>query len=85
MATLLDIMHSGSVNGYQLLCDAHTVLEKYRGILLQFYFNFSLLSFSALYFVFLSLYSNSAFSFLEFCQYFVLTMQQDSRVSLMIP
>ena len=25
------LMHSGIVNGYQLLCDAHTVLEPYRG------------------------------------------------------
>ena len=24
-------MHSGIVNGYQLLCDAHTVLEPHRG------------------------------------------------------
>ena len=27
----LVLMHSGIVNGYQLLCDAHTVLEPHRG------------------------------------------------------
>ena len=25
------LIHSGIVNGYQLLCDAHTVLEPHRG------------------------------------------------------
>ena len=27
---LVVLMHSGIVNGYQLLCDAHTVLEPHR-------------------------------------------------------
>ena len=27
----LFLMHSGVVNGYQLLCDTHTVLEPHRG------------------------------------------------------
>ena len=49
-ATLISLvhMHSGIVNGYQLLCDAHTVLEPHRGtvafsflltiVLFHFYF-----------------------------------------------
>ena len=28
---LFVLMHSGIVNGYQLLCDAHTVVEPHRG------------------------------------------------------
>ena len=31
-------MHSGIVNGYQLMCDAHTVLEPHRGTAAFFYF-----------------------------------------------
>ena len=32
------LMHSGIVNGYQLLCDAHTVPEQHRGIAALFLF-----------------------------------------------
>ena len=39
-------MHSGFVNGHQLLCDAHTVPEQHRGTAALFLF-YSLLSFSA--------------------------------------
>ena len=28
---LFVLMHGGIVNGYQLLCDAHTILEPHRG------------------------------------------------------
>ena len=31
-------MHSGIVNGYQLLCDTHTVLEPHRGTAAFYYF-----------------------------------------------
>ena len=34
----LVLMHSGIVNGYQLLFDAHTVLERHRGTAAFFYF-----------------------------------------------
>ena len=30
-STIPVLMHSGIVHGYQLLCDAHTVLEPHRG------------------------------------------------------
>ena len=46
----LVLMHSGIVNGYQLLCDAHTVLE------LQLFSFYSLLSFSTFsFYVFVTL------------------------------
>ena len=32
------VTHSGIVNGYQLLCDAHTVLDPHRGTAAFFYF-----------------------------------------------
>ena len=35
---LFVLMHSGIVNGYQLLCDAHTVLEPHRGTAAFFFF-----------------------------------------------
>ena len=34
----LVLMHSGIVNGYQLLCNAHTVFEPHRGMQIYFYF-----------------------------------------------
>ena len=37
---LFVIMHSGIVNGYQLLCDTHTSFEPYRGTAASFYFAF---------------------------------------------
>ena len=33
------LMNSGTVNGYQLLCDAHTVLEPHRGTAALFLFH----------------------------------------------
>jgi len=42
--SLFVLMHSGIVNGYQLLCDAHTLLEPHRGTADLFLF-YSLLSF----------------------------------------
>ena len=33
-----DLMHSGIVNDYQLLCDAHTLLEPHRGTAAFFFF-----------------------------------------------
>ena len=48
-------MHSGIVNGYQLLCDAHTVLEPHRGTTAFFFLFYSLLSFSSFSFYGLSL------------------------------
>jgi len=35
---LFVLMHSGIVNGYQLMCDAHTVLEPHRGTAVFFSF-----------------------------------------------
>jgi len=32
------LMHSGIVNGHQLLCDAHTVVEPHRGTAAFFFF-----------------------------------------------
>ena len=32
------LMHSGIVTGYQLLCDAHTVLQPHRGTAVFFFF-----------------------------------------------
>ena len=37
-ASLFVLMHSDIVNGYQLLLDAHAVLEPHRGTDLYFYF-----------------------------------------------
>ena len=34
----LVLIHSGIVNGYQPLCDAHTVLEPHRGTAAFFFF-----------------------------------------------
>ena len=54
-------MHGGIVNGYQLLCDAHTILEPHRGTAAFFYFaryrpfNFSFYVFLTLTVVFLFL------------------------------
>ena len=51
----LVLMHTGIVNGYQLLCDAHTVLEPHRGTAALFLFD-SLSSFSTFsFFVFVTL------------------------------
>jgi len=46
---LFVLMQSGFVNGYQLLCDAHTVLESHRETAALFLF-YSLSSFSAISF-----------------------------------
>ena len=35
---LFVLMRNGIVNGYQLLCDAHTVLEPHRGTAAFFFF-----------------------------------------------
>jgi len=35
---ILVLMHSGIVNGYQLICDGHTMLESHRGTAAFFYF-----------------------------------------------
>ena len=53
----LVLMHSRIVNGYQLLCDAHTVLEPHRGTAAFFFFLFySLSSFSTFsFYVFVTL------------------------------
>jgi len=50
----LVLLHSGIVNGYQLLCDAHTVLEPHRETAAFFLF-YSPSSFSTFSFMFLSL------------------------------
>ena len=55
-------MHSGIVNGYQLLCDVHTVFEPHRGTAAFFYFThyrpfplfFICLSLLTVLFIFLS-------------------------------
>ena len=58
------LMHSGIVNGYQLLCDAHTVLEPHRGTAALFLF-YSLLSFSTFsFYVFVTLTVLPVFLFL---------------------
>ena len=49
------LMHSGIVNGHQLLCDAHTVLEPHRGTAALFLF-YSLSFFSTFsFYVFVTL------------------------------
>ena len=45
LTALFVLMHGGIVNGYQLLYDAHIVLEHHRGTAAFFLF-YSLLSFS---------------------------------------
>jgi len=50
---LFVLMHSGIVNGHQLLCDAHTVLEPHMGTAALFLFH-SLSSFSTFSFMCLS-------------------------------
>jgi len=58
----LVLMHSGIVNGHQLLCDAHTVLEPHRGTAALFLF-YSPSSFSTFsFYVFVNL--TVLFSFL---------------------
>ena len=44
------LMHSGIVNRYQLLCDAHIVLEPHRGTAPFFYF---ILAIALFHFLFL--------------------------------
>ena len=57
----LVVMHSGIVNGYQLLCDAPTVLEPHRGTTALFLF-YSLLPFSTFsFYVFVTLDSPISF------------------------
>ena len=60
----LVLMHSGIVNGYQLLCNAHTVLEPQRGTAAFFLFvSLLLLSFYAFsFYVFVTLDSPYFFS-----------------------
>ena len=42
---LFVLMHSGIVNGNQLLCDAHTVLEPHRGTAAFFFFLITIILF----------------------------------------
>ena len=57
----LVLMHSGIVNEYQLLCDAHTVLEPHKGTA-AFSFFYSLSSFSTFsFYVFVTLDSPISF------------------------
>ena len=52
-------MHSGIVNGHQLLCDAHTVLEPHRGTA-AFFFFYSLSPFSTFsFYVFVTIEDSS--------------------------
>ena len=57
----LVLMHTGSVNGYQLLCDAHTVPEQHRGTA-AFSILLSIVLFHLYFYVFVTL--DSPFSFL---------------------
>ena len=58
----LVLMHSGIVNGYPLLCDAHTVLEPHRGTAAFFSI---LLTFVLFHFFFLCVcHSDNSISFL---------------------
>ena len=62
-------MHSVIVNGYQLLCDAHTVLKPQSGTAAFFLF-YSLSSFSTFplfLFAFLSLWQSYFFSWAHAC------------------
>ena len=57
------LMHSGGiVNGYQLQCNAHTMLEPHRGTAALFLF-YSLSSFSSFFFLYVC-HSDSPISFL---------------------
>ena len=58
---LLVPMHSGIVNGHQLLCYAHTVLEPHKGTAALFLF-YSRSSFSIFSFMCLSLWQSYFFS-----------------------
>ena len=78
---LFVLMHSGIVNGYQLLCDAHIVLEPHRV--------------NCSFFLFYSLWSFSNFSFYVFCHswqsfswvplYFVLTIYRGQQIIFWFP
>ena len=61
IAITIVLMHSGIVNGYKLLCDAHTVPEQHRGSVALFLFH-SFLPVSAISFMCLSLWQCFFFS-----------------------
>jgi len=54
----LVLMHSDIVNGHQLLCDAHTMLEPHRGTAALF---LTILSFSAFFFLCVCLFESLFF------------------------
>ena len=77
----LVLMHSGIVNGYQLLCDAHTVLEPHRGTAAFFLF-YSLSSFSTFsFYVFVTLDSPFLGCLYSLCK----QSMEDSRLSCESP
>ena len=79
----IDLMHSGIVNRYHLLCYAHTVPERHKGTSALFVF-YSLSSFSAFTF-WCFCHSGSSIFFLG-CLYSLCQQSKDgSRFSLVIP
>ena len=77
---LLNLMLSGIVNGYQLLCCTHTVTEKQRELQLYFYFT-HFLPYST--FSFCVCHSDIALSFLG-CLNILCLSNKGSRVCLII-
>ena len=76
--TTLVLIHSGIVNGHQLLCDAHTVLEPHRGTA-AFFFLSSFSTFS--FYVFITL----TFLFLDASLVCVDNLTRTADLGLVIP
>jgi len=80
---LFVLMHSGIVNGHQLLCDAHTVLEPHRGTAALFLF-YSPSSFSTFsFYVFVNL--TVLFSFLGASLVYVNNLKRAADLILWFP
>jgi len=76
----LVLMHSGIVNGYQLLCDAHTVSEQHRGTSALFLF-YTIVLFR----FFCICHSDSPISFLGTCIVWVNSLARTADLVLWFP
>jgi len=74
------LMHSGIVNGYQLLCDAHTVSEQHRGTSALFLF-YTIVLFR----FFCICHSDSPISFLGTCIVWVNSLARTADLVLWFP
>ena len=63
----LVLMHSGIVNGYQLLCDAHTVPEPHRGTACSFFSILFIVFFPLFLFMCLSLWQSFLWCLFSLC------------------